>query len=213
MIRHAVARRIRFARVKPIAIASASTPTLASWLENAVVACQNDCSDFTRRSLPAACRGGGRGIAVQGVSQTGTGVVAQGAVGVAAEASGVAVQAIATGAGATAVSAAAEQGTAVRAWSESSRALDARSETVDAAVRHRRPRRRRGVVGAGDRRRGQLPAGPNPLGIFRSGVLGPSDTYPGVIGRSDSGDGVEAVTAERASPCAPTPTPAAPART
>ena len=38
-------------------------------------------------------------------------------------------------------------------------------------------------------------SGPNPLGIFRAGVMGQSDTYPGVMGRSDSGDGVEAVTA------------------
>jgi hypothetical protein len=134
------------------------------------------------------------GIAVQGVSQTGTGVVAQGAVGVAAEASGIAVQATATGAGATAVSAAAEQGTATRAWSESGRALDARSETGDALYV---TAGRVGVAAWSEQASGVMGScsGPNPLGIFRAGVMGQSDTYPGVMGRSDSGDGVEAVTA------------------
>ncbi len=134
------------------------------------------------------------GIAVQGVSQTGTGVVAQGAVGVAAEASGIAVQATATGAGATAVSAAAEQGTAIRAWSESGRALDARSETGDALYV---TAGRVGVAAWSEQASGVMGScsGPNPLGIFRAGVMGQSDTYPGVMGRSDSGDGVEAVTA------------------
>ncbi len=134
------------------------------------------------------------GIAVQGVSQTGTGVVAQGAVGVAAEASGIAVLATATGAGGTAVSAAAEQGTAVRAWSESGRALDARSETGDALYV---TAGRVGVAAWSEQASGVMGScsGPNPLGIFRAGVMGQSDTYPGVMGRSDSGHGVEAVSA------------------
>jgi hypothetical protein len=134
------------------------------------------------------------GIAVQGISQTGTGVVAQGAVGVAAEASGVAVQATATGGvGSAAVSAAAEQGTAIRAWSDSGRALDARSETGDALYV---TAGRVGVAAWSAQASGVMGScsGPNPLGIYRAGVMGQSDTYPGVLGRSDSGNGVEAMT-------------------
>jgi hypothetical protein len=134
------------------------------------------------------------GIAVHGVSQTGTGVAAEGAVGVAAEASDTAVQATATGGvGSAAVSAAAQQGTAIRAWSESGRALDARSETGDALYV---TAGRVGVAAWSEQASGVMGScsGPNTLGIYRAGVMGQSDTYPGVLGRSDAGYGVEAMT-------------------
>jgi hypothetical protein len=157
--------------------------------------------DATGGTTGVAGRGGSVGVqgesaqgtAVHGVSQTGTGVAAQGAIGVASEASGTAVQATATGdAGSTAVSAVCEQGTAVRAWSNAGRALDARSEVGDALYV---TARRMGLAAWSEQASGVVGScgGPNPLNIVRAGVMGTSDAYPGVLGQSDTGTGVEAV--------------------